>query len=222
MSPYQTPDHTRRAFARTNPQTIAQRVALLTELLPHVRSIAEICCGDCSEQWQQYRAALALEQYTGLDLDPRVVETNRARGIHCLQGDALNPQIMRTFLPYEVIFFGPPLSQNCDGHTLLGFHQVVPGFAEFTRLMFRDLRYQGILICIAPNETTLGDVRWLYHTIRTHSPQVNLRLAHYSITTLTGTGETTEPRLKYVDIWLSPNLENRWEFRISDGGLSSL
>lgn len=39
-----TPDLTKRAFARTNPQTIAQRVALLRELLPGVTSIAELCC----------------------------------------------------------------------------------------------------------------------------------------------------------------------------------
>jgi hypothetical protein len=43
---YRTPNLTRRAFARTNLQTITQRAALLQQLLPGLASIAEICCGD--------------------------------------------------------------------------------------------------------------------------------------------------------------------------------
>jgi hypothetical protein len=38
----------RRAFARTNTQTIVQRVSILRELVPGSRAVSEICCGDCS------------------------------------------------------------------------------------------------------------------------------------------------------------------------------
>jgi len=41
-SQYQTPDLKAEAFARTNTQTINQRVALLQELLPNLKSIAEL------------------------------------------------------------------------------------------------------------------------------------------------------------------------------------
>jgi len=49
-SPYQLTNAAHAAFARTNVQTIAQRADLLRELLPHVRAIGELCCGDCSRQ----------------------------------------------------------------------------------------------------------------------------------------------------------------------------
>jgi hypothetical protein len=41
---YNTPDLRRTGYARTNRQTIAQRAALIRELLPAARSIAELCC----------------------------------------------------------------------------------------------------------------------------------------------------------------------------------
>jgi hypothetical protein len=75
------PDLTRRAFARTNVQTIAQRVALLRELSPGVRSISEICCGDCSRQYQAYTRELGVAVFHGLDLEPAIVAANRAQGI---------------------------------------------------------------------------------------------------------------------------------------------
>ncbi len=55
--PYHLPAETAPAFARTNAQTIAQRVSLLRELLPDVRAIGELCCGDCARQWAAYRQA---------------------------------------------------------------------------------------------------------------------------------------------------------------------
>jgi len=45
-SPARLPDLTRRSFARTNAQTIAQRVALVREFTPNAKAISEICCGD--------------------------------------------------------------------------------------------------------------------------------------------------------------------------------
>jgi len=45
---YQLPTEAHSTFARTNVQTIAQRAALLRELLPDVRAIGELCCGDCA------------------------------------------------------------------------------------------------------------------------------------------------------------------------------
>lgn len=129
------PDLSRKSFARTNPQTIAQRVAWLRDLLPGLRSIAEICCGDCSAQAEAYRQYLDLAVYRGLDLKPEIVAANRARGIDCLCGDALDPTVMRQFLDAEVIFFGPPLSVECDGHRLLAFQEVVPGYADFIQLL---------------------------------------------------------------------------------------
>ena len=55
MSSYNTPDLHRAGYARTNRQTIEQRAALIRELLPATRSIAELCCGDCTAQWEIYR-----------------------------------------------------------------------------------------------------------------------------------------------------------------------
>ena len=61
----------------------------------------------------------------------------------------------------------------------------------------------------------MGDAQWLYKQVRELRDDVGLRLIHYSITTLTGDGEITEPRLKYVELWLSSRLSNLWEVRES-------
>ena len=211
-SAYQLPDLD-RPFARTNVQTVAQRVDLLRELLPDARAIGELCCGDCWAQWDAYRRELPVERYHGLDLHPGVVAANRAAGIDCDLGDVLDPAALRPFLGDDVLFFGPPLSVNCDGHTLLPFRAVTPGYADLVMLLFGQLGYDGTLVCIAPRATTPGDMRWLYDTATDANPGVGLRLIHHSYATLTGAGERHEPRLKYVELWLSTRLPDLWELR---------
>lgn len=209
------PGLSRRGFARTNAQTIAQRAVLLRELVPGIRSVAEICCGDCSRQHQVYTRELGVQTFHGLDLEPAIVATNRARGIDCTLGDALDPNVIRRFAADDVIFFGPPLSEDCDGHRLLNFDGVIPSYADFARLLLGELDYIGLLVCICPNSTTLGDITRLYHQIRTYRSDVNLRLIHHSYSTLTGSGETTELRLIYVEAWFSSQLDDAWEVRES-------
>ena len=211
-SAYQLPDLD-RPFARTNVQTVAQRVDLLRELLPDARAIGELCCGDCWAQWDAYRRELPVERYHGLDLHPGVVAANRAAGIDCDLGDVLDSAALRPFLGDDVLFFGPPLSVNCDGHTLLPFRAVTPGYADLVMLLFGQLGYDGTLVCIAPRATTPGDMRWLYDTATDANPGVGLRLIHHSYATLTGAGERHEPRLKYVELWLSTRLPDLWELR---------
>ncbi len=210
---YQLPTEAHSTFARTNVQTIAQRAALLRELLPDVRAIGELCCGDCARQWTAYRQAFPDVSYRGLDIALHIVAANRAQGIACTCGDVLDPATLRQFLACDVLFFGPPLSQDCDGHNLLAFHEVVPAYADFARLLWGDLNYQGTLICICPNTTTMGDVQRLYAQTRAVQPDVNLRLLHYSYATLTGHDEVTPLRLKYVELWFSTVLPDVWEAR---------
>jgi hypothetical protein len=140
MERYQLPAVARNTFARTNVETIAQRVALLRELLPGVTEVGEICCGDCSAQWQAYRDELGVTRYLALDLMPEIVRHNRALGIDCRQGDALDAVALRDFLRCPILFFGPPLSLDCDGHRLLGFDEVQPRFTDFATLLFGTLR----------------------------------------------------------------------------------
>ena len=213
QSGYQIPTEATLTFARTNAQTIAQRVSLLRELLPDVRTIGELCCGDCSRQWAAYRQAFPAVSYQGLDIAPHIVAANQAQGIAVICGDVLDPPTVRQFLACDVIFFGPPLSQDCNGHSLLAFHKVIPAYTDFMRLLWGDLGYQGALICICPNTTTMGDVQRLYTQTRAVRPDVNLRLLHYSYATLTGHDEVTPLRLKYVELWFSPVLPDVWEVR---------
>jgi hypothetical protein len=84
------PDLTRRSFARTNAETIAQRVVLLDEFVPGVGSIAEICCGDCSRQHKVYTSKLGVRTFRGLDLEPAIIAALRAKGIDCYLGNALD------------------------------------------------------------------------------------------------------------------------------------
>lgn len=212
-SPYQLTNAAHAAFARTNVQTIAQRADLLRELLPHVHTIGELCCGDCSRQWTLYRQTFPGVMYRGLDVDPRIVAVNQAQGTDCVCADVLNPTALRTFLTCDVLFFGPPLSRACDGHNLLAFREVVPAYANFAHLLWSKLGYTGTLICICPNTTTIGDVRRLYSQTRAVRPDVNLRLLHYSYATHTGHDEVTPLRLKYVELWFSTVLPDAWEVR---------
>lgn len=91
---YQTPDFSRRAFARTNAHTITQRVQLLQEHVPEARAIAELCCGDCYRQWHAYTGMGSEIRFLGLDIEPDIVAHNRARGIPCLQGDVLDREVL--------------------------------------------------------------------------------------------------------------------------------
>ncbi|HNT24648.1 MAG TPA: hypothetical protein PKM21_09800 [Anaerolineales bacterium] len=67
-------------FARTNIQTIQQRAEILSELLPGVQSIAEICCGDCRMQAQVYRQRLGVQdyRYTNLSFVQSAAESRKA------------------------------------------------------------------------------------------------------------------------------------------------
>ncbi len=218
---YHTPDLTKRAFARTNRQTLTQRAAILRQLIPNARRIADICCGDCSRQRKIYFQELDILDYRGLDIHPDIVRSNQAQGIDCVCGDALDVTVVSQFQEFDVVFFGPPLSADCDGHTALGFEQVVPGYGEFLRLFFGRLNYNGTIVCICPKSTTMGDARRLYEQVRELRDDVGLRLIHYSISTLTGSGKPTGPRLKYVELWLSSALDDLWEVRRSGVGEES-
>lgn len=206
-----TPDLTRRGYARTNIQTIGQRAAMLRVLVPQVRSVAELCCGDCRVQDALYRRALGLTAFRGLDLVPDIVAMNRRHSVDCVLGNALDHAVLRQFLAFDVVFFGPPLSADCDGHTILAFDAVTPPFAAFTQLFLADLGYPGLLVCLAPNTTTMGDIRRLYQLVRAGRPDVGLAAIHYSYATTTGHGQATESRLKYVELWFSPALGDLWQ-----------
>jgi hypothetical protein len=214
-NPYRVPDPDNPNFARTNIQTIHQRAAILREFLPDTKSIAEICCGDCSEQDRIYQELMGIEKYVGLDIQPEIVELNRAKGISCICGDALDKSILQTFLSFDVIFYGPPLSVHCDGHNLLAFREIVLGYQDFVGLLLGELKYSGTLVCICPRDTTMGDVQILYEQVKSLREDFGLRLINYSYSTITGSGETTEWRLKYVELWFSSILEDSWEVRES-------
>jgi hypothetical protein len=212
---YQIPDRNRKSFARTNIQTIQHRISIILELFPQIKSIAEICCGDCLQLQQSYQMSLNITRYVGLDIHPDIVAWNRSRGIECLLGDALEKDTLQRFVDFDLIFFGPPLSVDCDGHRLLTFQEVIPSYGDFGRLLFGELNYKGTLICICPKETTMGDVSWLYTQITELRKEVGLRLIHSSSSTVTGDGEETDLRLKYLELWFSSYLEDAWEIRES-------
>ena len=207
-----TPDPNRQ-FARTNAQTIDQRVALLRELAPDAESIAEICCGDCTRQHSAYTHQLGVRTHRGLDVDPAIVAANRQAGIECYRGDTLDMDVMKRFAEDDVIFFGPPLSIDCDGHRLLPFNSIQPSYADFSRLLLSELRYSGLVVCICPKSLTMGDVAKLHHEIRTYRDDFNLRLIHHSYATVTGGNESTAKRLKYVELWFSDRHDDLWEVR---------
>jgi len=138
-------------------------------------------------------------------------------GVDCVCGDALAETTLRQLLTFEVIFFGPPLSIDCDGHQLLSFREVVPGYADFVQLLLGELGYSGTLVCICPRVTTMGDVRWLYHQVQALREDFGLRLVYSSYATVTGGGVETEPRLKYLEVWFSNHLEDSWEIRNQAG-----
>ena len=211
----QTPDLTKRSFARTHRQTILQRIALLQEFAPSVNTIAEICCGDCTRQFQAYSEYLKLQRYLCLDIDPGIAAANQRQGIACYCGDALDKGVLRNFITADVMFFGPPLSIACDGHQILQFDEVQPGYIDFARLLLGELKYEGMFVCICPNTTTLGDVAKLRHQVRNCRKEFNLPVIHYSYTTTTGSDEPTELRLKYIELWFSHQHGDLWKVRKS-------
>lgn len=215
MNTHRTPDHSRASFARTNERTIAQRVALLRELAPGVRSIAEVCGGDCSAQAAAYRQELGVERFVAVDVDPAIAAANAQRGLHTVCADALDPVAMRVLVGCDVVFFGPPLSEDCDGHRLLAFEEVRPGFAAFATMLLGELRYDGLLVCIGPRTTGMGDVQKLHAVVQAVRAEVGLALVHHSFSSVTGRGERTEPRRKYVELWFSAKLGDRWVVRES-------
>ena len=211
---YQVPDLSKQRFARTNLQTVIQRANLLRELLPNVASIAELCSGNCSRQWRLYTQQLGIRQFRCLDTESDIVAMNRRLGIECVCGDALDESILQLFLNFEVLFFGPPLSVGCDGHQSLMFREVTPSYSDF-KVLLGELQYSGTLICICPKTTTMGDIAQLYHQIQDCRRDFGFRLIHRTHSTLTGDGEETELRLKYVELWFSDCLEDKWEVRES-------
>jgi hypothetical protein len=210
---YQTPNLSRRSFARTNSQTILQRIDLLKELAPSVNTIAEICCGDCTRQFQAYSQHLNVRTYHCLDIEPTIVAENRSKGIECYCGDALDKRLLQIFISDDVIFFGPPLSIACDGHQRLRFDQVQPSYSDFAKLLLDELKYSGLFICICPNTTTMGDIARLHHQIRSYREAYNLPVIHHSYSTITGNDEPTGLRLRYIDLWFSDKHGDLWEVR---------
>ncbi|MCL4868935.1 MAG: hypothetical protein KJ063_08210 [Anaerolineae bacterium] len=211
---YQLPDLRQHALATTNWQTIQQRVALLHELTTGSIGIGELCCGDCSRQWQAYTEQLGCSRFLGLDIEPQIVARNRAKGIPCVQGDVMDRQALAQFQDFAVLFFGPPLSQRCGIHRPLAFRDIQPRYDQVARLLLGELGYDGLLVCICPKTTDMGDITWLYQQIRLSRPDIGLRLIHHSYATVTGGGDQTEMRLKYVELWFSSQLEDAWELRV--------
>ena len=133
--------------------------------------------------------------------------------MECSLGNALDVNVVGRFIDDDVTFFGPPLSEDCDGHRLVSFDEVVPSYGNFSKLLFGELSYDGLLVCICPNSTNLGDITKVYQEIRAICADINLRLVHKSYSTLTGNDEDTMPRLKYVELWFSSKLDDLWEVR---------
>ena len=85
MAQYHLPVNNTQPFARTNIQTIRQRVNLIRELLPQImNSIAELCCSDCLRQWHADKERLGIKSFHSLDLCSEIVATNQAQGIDCV------------------------------------------------------------------------------------------------------------------------------------------
>lgn len=200
-----------RAFVHTNPQTVMQRAVLLETYFPGIQSIAELCCGNCLEQWQLYRERLGVHQFLGLDLDPAVVALNTGQHVPCVQGDVMQPATLARFLGFEVVFFGPPLSVDCTGHKPLAYRQVVPAYADFMRLLLGDLHYTGLVVCICPKTTRMDDMEKLHTVVQSVNPEYGLSLIHRSHSNLTSAGKPTELRLKYIELWFSRTLGDRWQ-----------
>ena len=219
MTNYYHLPNPKKGFVHTNPKTVQQRAELIGKLLPDTRSIAEICCGNCSYQSQIYRQTLHVHKYLGLDIDPEIVKMNKQQGVACIQGDALNGTTLKQFLEFDIIFFGPPLSLECDGQQLISFGKVIPGYFDFVELLIGKLKYKGVLVCICPKTTTMGDVQSLYNAVQNQNKDFGLSLIHNSYSDITSRGDVTEPRLKYIEVWFSMLLGNTWTIQESMQGV---
>lgn len=202
-------------YARTNIQTVRQRAQIIKDFLPKTHTIAEICCGDFTRQDQVYRRELGAHT-AGLDLNPDVVAYDKAKGLDCYHGNALDAAIMRKFLAADVLFFGPPLSPECTGHNVQSVAQVQPSFDDFIDLLIGALRFQGALVCICPKQTNMGDIQQIYKTVKKHNERYNLFLIHHSHATVTGRDEPTEKRLKYVELWFATTQPDEWHTKYSE------
>jgi hypothetical protein len=198
-------------FVHTNPQTIMQRVGLLKTYFPGIRSVAELCCGNCFEQWRIYHEMLNVQQFMGLDIDPAVVALNTRQNVPCLQGDVMQPATLARFREFDAIFFGPPLSVDCTGHKPLAYKQVIPAYDGFMELLLKELRYTGLVVCICPKTTRMNEVEKLHAVVRAADREYGLSLIHRSHSNLTSAGKATELRLKYVELWFSRTLGDRWQ-----------
>lgn len=58
----------------------------------------------------------------------------------------------------------------------------------------------------------------LHHQIQTWRKEIGLRLIHHSYATVTGAGEQTDMRLKYVELWFSASLADAWEVQFQSQG----
>jgi hypothetical protein len=204
-----------KGFVHTNIKTVEQRAEIMGTLLPGVQSIAEICCGNCFHQAQIYGQSLQVQKYVGLDIDPVIVKMNKQQGVECVQGDALHGSSLKQFLNFDIVFFGPPLSVECDGQQLISFEKVTPGYFDFVELLIGELKFKGTLVCICPKTTTMGDIQSLYTAMQNQNKDFGLSLIHHSFSDVTSRGAITEPRLKYIEIWFSVVLGDTWTVRKS-------
>lgn len=213
-TPYQLPNPNKE-YVHTNIKTVEQRAELISTLLPDTRSIGEICCGNCFHQSRIYKQNLRVQKYLGLDIDPTIVKLNKQQGVECVQGDALSSAALKQFQNFDVVFFGPPLSVECDGQQLFSFEKVVPGYFDFIELLIGELKFRGTLVCICPKTTTMGDIQSLYKAVQNQNKDFGLSLIHHSFSDITSRGAITEPRLKYIEIWFSALLGDMWTVRKS-------
>ena len=52
-------------------------------------------------------------------------------GMECYLGNALDVNVVRWFIDDDLIFFGPPLSEDCDGHRLVSFDELYQAMEIF-------------------------------------------------------------------------------------------
>lgn len=71
------------------------------------------------------------------------------------------------------------------------FAEVRPGFAQFATMLLGQLCYQGLLVCIGPRTTGMGDIQKLHAAVQAVRPEVGLVLARHSCSSIAGRGELT-------------------------------
>lgn len=58
-------------------------------------------------------------------------------------------------------------------------------------MLLGQLSYQGLLVCIGPRTTGMGDIQKLHVVVQAVRPEVGLALVRHSCSTITGRGELT-------------------------------